>query len=194
MHTYMQTKNISTCPTHKHRYPDEYVLLCIDIMASQNIPASKMPEIMRKTFATWLSLTPEDSRSYDWGDVTTHGKWRETVPYMCLVQCGMSLTAVASKAGWTLLQDGSPIMGRHVEAFVITAKDVKISMLPWVQADKAGATGASGTRSMLERAQKAYPTFYFGFGCERSWGTSTPTSTRVIVNACGKRPKRQCCQ
>ena len=65
-------------------------------------------------------------------------------------------------------------MGRHVEAFVITAKNVKISMLPWVQADKAGATGASGTRSMLERAQKAYATFYFDLDVRDRGGLPLP--------------------
>ena len=147
-------------PHKQCRYPDEYVLMAMNIMTKQNVPASKMPSLMRDTFIQWYGLPPERGDLYDWGHQRQFGRWRQSITFLVLAQCGMLLTQAAKDNDWTLMQDGSPIKGIHAEAFVVEAKDVSISLLPWYQHSKAGEVGAQGTADMMRNAQQAYQDWY----------------------------------
>ena len=50
-----------------------------------------------------------------------------------------------------LTGDGTPVNGKHVESFIITTDDVKIAMIPWVQAGKASQLSAENTVKMIDR-------------------------------------------
>ena len=147
-------------PYKQTPYPDEYVEFAMRQMAEGNTPASKMPQLMASHFTAWTNQSSSAADKYDWGDEATFVRWRQTISFLVLAQCGRKLTAAAKQKNWTLLQDGSPIKGVHAEAFVVQAADVDIYLLPWYQYSKASAVGAKGSDAMMRAAQIAYSKWY----------------------------------
>lgn len=78
-----------------------------------------------------------------------------------------------------LTGDGTPVNGKHVECFVITTEDVKIAMIPWVQAGKASELSANNTVIMIDRCQKAYNDFYNM--CKDKEGLPTPVRQGSLI-------------
>lgn len=142
------------------RYPDEYALLGIKTMAAYNVPCSVMPRLMETHCKSWSNADLTDVK---FGTAHLFKDFRFSVPFLCMVQVGYLLTKHAKKV-MTHQQDGTPLdtpRGRHhVETFVISAKDITIRSLPWVQTDKKGATSHRCFRNMMQRCQCAYGTFY----------------------------------
>ena len=78
-----------------------------------------------------------------------------------------------------LTGDGTPVRGKHVECFVITTEDVKIAMIPWVQAGKASQLSADNTVKMIDLCQKAYNDFYAA--CTDKQGLPTPVVQGSLI-------------
>ena len=110
------------------RYPNEYVAVAIDLMAKANLDASKMPSVMRDTFNLWLD-NPKENPNFATG--RQFGRWREGISYLCLIHIGYLLTKHAKSA--TIVQDGTPDDGYHLEAYTIHIDDFVIKSLPWLQ-------------------------------------------------------------
>ena len=161
-------------PHKQCQYPDEYVHMAMNLMTKHNVPASKMPSLMRDTFIEWYDLPPEKGDLYDWGHQRQFGRWRQSITFLVLAQCGMLLTQAAKDNDWTLMQDGSPVKGIHAEAFIIEAKDVSISLLPWYQYSKQGGLSAQGTEDMMKSAQQAYQDWYNKLDPDQRQGMPKP--------------------
>ena len=70
-------------------YPDEYVAHAIDIMAQCDVLASKMPRVMETTYEMWTS---KSSDGVAFGSARQHQRWREAIPYLCLIHIGFLMT------------------------------------------------------------------------------------------------------
>ena len=137
-------------------YPHEYVLLAMDIMADENIKASRMPSLAKKFYS---ALCDVDAANKRFGSERWMRKVRFAVAHVCLVHVGMELTRNAHKV-WTATQDGSPIKGHHAEAYVIQAENMILRALPWIQSDKTSVKSANGFCDSFLAAQAAYSLFY----------------------------------
>ena len=61
----------------------------------------------------------------------------------------------------TYIADGTEKQRRHVESAVLQlSSGERVSILPWFQADKAGATTASATIHQVDLCQQAYGLLY----------------------------------
>ena len=78
-----------------------------------------------------------------------------------------------------LTGDGTPVSGKHVECFVITTEDVKIAMLPWVQAGKASELSANNYVLMINKCQKTYNDFYNA--CKDKQGLPAPVIQGSLI-------------
>ena len=76
--------------------------------------------------------------------------------HVCQVHIGMTLTKAVNDKKQILTGDDTPANGKHVEFFVITTEDVKIEMLPWIQAGKTSELSAENTVKMINTCQTAY--------------------------------------
>ena len=66
-----------------------------------------------------------------------------------------------------------------MECFVITVDDVKIAMLPWVQAGKTSQLSAENTVKMIDRCQRVYNNFYKI--CKDKEGLPTPVTQGTLI-------------
>ena len=110
------------------RYPNEYVVVAVDLMAKANIDGSKMPGVMRDTFNLWLDK-PELNPNFATG--RQFCRWREGISYLCMIQIGYLLTKHAKSV--TVIQDGTPDDGHNMEAYTMHISDLVIKSLPWLQ-------------------------------------------------------------
>ena len=101
------------------RYPNEYVTTAVNMMAKSNIDASCMPELMSETFNLWLD-NPSSVPNFASG--RQFRRWREGVAYLCLIHIGYLIMKHAKDA--TIIQDGTPDDGYHIEAFTIHTGDM----------------------------------------------------------------------
>ena len=69
---------------------------------------------------------------------------------------------VATRRKWTTyIADGTEKQRHHVEAAVLQLQNgERVSILPWFQADKAGATRAAATIHQVDLCQQAYRLLY----------------------------------
>ena len=65
--------------------------------------------------------------------------------------------------------DITSVNGKHVENFVITTDDIKITMIPWVQAGKGSELFSQNTVKILDLCQRAYNDWYAN--CEDKEGS-----------------------
>ena len=137
------------------RYPNEYVSAAVDMMAKSNIDASCMPDVMSDTFKLWLGNTGEIP---NFASGRQFSRWREGVSYLCLIHIGYLIMKHLKNA--TIIQDGTPDDGYHIEAFTIHTGDMTIKSLPWLQEDKRSATSANGFKKSLLNAVAVYNQFY----------------------------------
>ena len=111
-------------------------------------------------------------------------RWRFGMTHVCQVHIGMALTKAAVDKQQILTGDGTPVNGKHVECFVITTEDVKIAMLPWVQAGKGSELSANNTVKMIDACQRAYNTWYKK--CPDKTGLPPPVKLgSLILNVAG---------
>ena len=166
---------------HVSPYPPEMILTSMMMMAN-GTPASKVTDNIIAVLAMTNKLGEGiDQDKYNWPDETTLGRWRYGMAHVCQVQIGMELTKAAIDKQQVITGDGTPVGGKHVECFVITTEDVKIAMIPWVQAGKASELSANNTVLMIDRCQKAYNDFYHA--CKDKEGLPTPvTQGSLILN------------
>ena len=176
-------------------------------LMANGVPSSQVNE----NITTVLDGTEKlDKDMYNWPDATTYRRWRYGMRHVCEVQIGMELTRAANNKKQVYLSlnykiikltlnpllyirtcthtriqvltgDGTPVSGKHVECFVITVDDVKIAMLPWVQAGKTSLLSAENTVKMIDRCQRVYNNFYKT--CKDKEGLPTPvTQGSLILN------------
>ena len=164
--------------SHSTLYPNEYVAASIDLMAQGSIDASKMSSVMETTFALWhAEQTPEDKLEFARG--RTFARWREGVPFLCLIQIGQLLSANAKEL--TIIQDGTPDDGHHVEAFTVHLKDMTIKSFPWIQPDKRSETSADAFKDMISLSLLAYKTAYEA--CSDKTNLVHPKSPGQVLSA-----------
>lgn len=137
-------------------YPAEMIEKAMKLMAD-GVPASKINEAFVDVLETDLG---DLKKRYNWPDQTTHRRWRYGMAHVCRVQIGLELTKAAHNKKQVLTGDGTPVNGKHVESFVITTEDVKIAMIPWVQAGKGSQLSAENTVKMIDVCQSAYNAWY----------------------------------
>ena len=125
-------------------------------MAKYNIPASVMGGLERDHCGAYTNV---DLKKYNFGSRFFFGKLRYAVPYLCLIHVGYLLTLHSTK-DFTHAQDGTPVdtpRGRHhVESFVLTADNITIRSLPWIQSNKKGKSTTYLVLS-YERINHAHP-------------------------------------
>ena len=149
-------------------YPPELILMSLSLMANGK-PASQVNADITTVLSGGENF---DTDRYRWPDQTTHRRWRFGITHVCQVQIGMELTRAANNKKQVLTGDGTPVNGKHVESFVITTDDVKIAMIPWVQAGKGSELSAENTVKMINRCQRAYD----------DWCARTHTHIHVCVH------------
>ena len=164
--------------TQQRRYPNEYVTASVDLMASANIVAEKMPNVMRKTFHLWHHKMQHVDDDVEFATGRTFARWRAGLPYLCLIQIGMLLSLHAKEM--TIIQDGTPDDGRHIEAFTVHVADTIIKSFPWLQPDKKSETSANGFRDMLTMALTAYTRAWRE--CNDKTGLSDPKKPQDVLS------------
>ena len=151
------------------------------LLMGNGVPSSK---VVDNIIAVWSTAENFDSQRYHWPDQTTERRWRFGMSHVCQVHIGMALTKAADDKRQMLTGDGTPVNGKHVECFVITTGDVKIAMLPWVQAGKTAELSAENTVKMINTCQRAYNRWYEK--CTDKTGLPTPVRKgSLILNVAG---------
>ena len=97
-------------------------------MAKLNVDGSCMPNVMRTTFNLWLD-NPVQNPNFATG--RQFCRWREGIAYLCMIHIGYLLTKHAKSV--TVIQDGTPDAGYHMEAWTMHVGDLVIKSLPWLQ-------------------------------------------------------------
>ena len=187
-------------------YPPELIMTSMLLMGN-GVPSSKVKDniiavfsgtrsctaetskpAIRKSHRNDSSPTPADATSsqsadlktrYFWPDQTSQRRWRFGMAHVCRCHIGMELTKAANDKKQILTGDGTPVNGKHVECFVITTADVKIAMLPWVQASKTSELSAENTVKMINECQIAYNKWYEKCGDKR--GLPTPVKKGSLI-------------
>ena len=167
--------------TQQRPYPNEYVAASVDLMASANIAAEKMPNVMKKTFHLWHDKMQQPDDDVEFATGRTFARWRAGLPYLCLIQIGMLLSLHAKEM--TIIQDGTPDDGQHIEAFTVHVADTTIKSFPWLQPDKKSETSANGFRDMVAMALTAYTRAWRA--CGDKTGLPDPKKPKDVLSAIG---------
>lgn len=162
-------------------YPLKYVKLSM-ILAGNGLPASKITGVTKSV----MQELDIDTDQYNFPHETTHGRWRFGLAYAVQIQIGQILTSEAHKiqddsATQTIIQDGTPVDGRHVEAFVIKSDSVRVAMIPWVQAGKSSLLSAQSSVKMTDVCQLAYNKFYNELKPHERQGLPSPVPLGSLV-------------
>ena len=100
---------LHTLPT---RYPDRFAFVGMDVMATLNVPASKMPRLMRQQCQLWLDEDAAGCAQICFGSESWYIRLRYAVPYVCMVHIG-ALLSLHSHKTLTQTQDGTPVDTRY---------------------------------------------------------------------------------
>ena len=162
-------------------YPAEFIMTAMMLMGN-GVPASQVTANVVSIFEGTGKLG--DPTRYNWPDQTTYRRWRYGMEHICRVQIGMELTKAAHDKRQVLTGDGTPVNGKHVESFIITTSDVKIAMIPWVQAGKGSELSAHNTVKKLNLCQRANNGWYVK--CKDKAGLPVPVQLgSLILNVLG---------